>query len=83
MTLSLPGCISRPTIEPFCPEGQEFRRDARRVAEFAALLDTANPVLRRNEAGDLVRFSAPATRSWILWVNQTYRYNCKLAGLKP
>ena len=68
-TLSASGCRTTPTpIEPFCPEGQDLRRNAERKAEFVELLD---------------RKQAPALRGWMLWMNSTYRYNCKLAGKQP
>lgn len=26
---------------------------------------------------------APATRSWVIWMNETYRINCRLAQKDP
>ena len=66
--LSASGCISRPTIEPLCVEHQDLRHDQRRAEEFIHLVDNG---------------LAPNLRTWMIWMNGQYRYNCKLAGMKP
>lgn len=58
---------TRPNLEPWCPLGVDYRHDPDRKAEFSALVSEN---------------LAPATRSWIIWMNQVYRYNCELAGVE-
>jgi hypothetical protein len=60
--------VTRPTLEPRCPERQDLRSHPRRVAEFDALIDAG---------------AAPELRAWMIWMNELYTYNCTLARKKP